>query len=297
MSSKKIAFLCDWGESSEGLLKRLVKQTPNDSGKWGHIEGVSRIEDADYYVVMDGFDINKVPDKSKLIYFQREPEAIYNWSGKGPYLNHDFPEEVFFVGTYDKFYNVVTWWINLPFEELKALEYPAKTKKISTITSGKMFIEEHVKRVRFLDEFVGEYPIDVYGRGIEDHLEKNVWDKDAFKGELDHKLDGLLDYEYTLVLENVTTPNTWSEKLADAYLCWSFPIFSGDTTLSNYFPEASFFQIDLNKPTDKEIGKAIEFINRPPSQYQIKALEEARNLVLNDYNIWPSIDKIIKEKE
>lgn len=294
MSSKKIAFLCNWGESSAGLLGRLVKQTPNDSGKWGYIEGVSHIEEADYYVVMDWYDrMEDIPDKSKLIYFQREPEAIYNWSGKGAFLNHDFPEETFFVGTYDKFYNVVTWWIDLPFEELRVLEYPTKTKKISTVTSGKTFIEEHVNRVKFLDKLASEYPIDVYGRGIEPHLEN----KDAFKGELDHKLDGLLDYEYTLVLENVTTPNTWSEKLADAYLCWSFPIFSGDTTLNRYFPEESYFQINLNNPAEKEIEAIKEFISKPPSQSQIEALREARNLILFEYNIWPSIDRIIKEKE
>ena len=106
----------------------------------------------------------------------------------------------------------------------------------------------------------------------------------------------MINYEYSLVLENVTDPNTWSEKLADAYLSWSFPIFSGDSTLKNYFPEDSFYQIDLSDKHswDSRIEEVKEFISKPPTEKQIKAMKEARELVLFKYNIWPSINRIVR---
>lgn len=292
-SKSKIAFLCDWGEPSRDLLLRYADQTPDKTGEWDCIRGTEFPSEADYYVIMDGFaNMELITDYSKVIYFQREPEDIFKWNGKGPFLNHSFPEETHFVGTYDKYFNVVTWWINLSFNELKQLEYPNKKRKISTVTSGKTFIEEHKRRLNFLRRFSEKITdIDVYGKGTEDYVSEKV-----FKGSIDHKIDGMINYEYSLVLENVTDPNTWSEKLADAYLSWSFPIFSGDNTLKNYFPEDSFCQIDLSDKHswDSQIEEVKEFISKPPTEKQIEAMKEARELVLFEYNIWPSINRIVK---
>ena len=39
----------------------------------------------------------------------------------------------------------------------------------------------------------------------------------------------------------------------------------------------------------------IEFISKPPTDLQIEALKEARELILYKYNIWPTIKNIIDE--
>jgi hypothetical protein len=287
---KKVIFLNNFGESNRDLLKRYLKQTPDDSGAWGDIEGTDNLDEADYYVIMDGTNIpSEKLDWSRVIYFQREPASVYpHWRG------HDFPDNILFKGTYEHFYNVPTWWVNLPFNELVNLSYPMKTKKISTVTSGKRMIKEHVDRLVFLNRFVSKYPnIDIFGRGTSNALH----DQSSYKGSLNYdgncKFRGLVDYEYSLVLENILTPNTWSEKPCDAFLSWAFPIYSGASNFDEYFPKESFYQIDANTTDVEEI---VDFISRSPSESQIEAMREARNLILFRLNIWATVDRILKER-
>jgi hypothetical protein len=46
----------------------------------------------------------------------------------------------------------------------------------------------------------------------------------------------------------------------------------------------------------KVITQIIEHISTPVSAKQIEALREARNDLLFKWNIWPTIDKIVKER-
>ena len=285
---KKIVFISDWGESSSDILKRYANQTPGNKGEWGAIKGVDTIEEADYIVVMDGVpaNIQTKLDWSRVLYFHREPAFV-----KPYFMNHEFPTETFFVGTDKNHYCLPTWWINLPFDRLAKMAYPKKKRKISAITSGKTGYHTYDERLAFLKNFIVDYPkLDIYGRGTS-------FFGDNWKGELNYngncKFLGMAPYEYSLVLENTYEPNTWTEKAADAILSWSFPIYSGDSNFSSFFPEASFLDIDVVNPNNAEI---IEFIKEPPSKNQIEALREARDLLLFKWNLWPEIERIIKER-
>tara|TARA_Y100001970_G_C14246597_1_gene868710 strand:- start:2836 stop:3720 length:885 start_codon:yes stop_codon:yes gene_type:complete len=287
---KKVIFIGNWGESPTDMLKRYSNQTPGNSGIWEDIQGVDNPMEADYCVVMDGVDDELLPrlDWSKVIYFQREPDTV-----KPHYLGHMFPQDIFFKGTYEHFHNVPTWWINLSFDELVELPYPSKTKKISTVTSGKRGLEERSKRLDFLQRFVNEYKnIDVYGRAGTQSIVGDCW-----KGELNYdgncKFKGHIDYEYSIVLENVLYPNSWTEKPCDSILSWAFPIYSGASNFGEYFPLESFYQLDTMY---SNISDIIEFISEPPTKLQIESLAEARNLLLHKWNIWPSVKRIIDER-
>ncbi len=285
---KKIMFVGSWGESPKNMLSRYSNQTPDNNGVWGNICGVLNPEEADYIIVMDGFrktDIASI-DWSKVIYFQREPNTI-----APHFMNHDFPENIFFKGTLNNIYRGQTWWINKSFEHLCNLEYPKKDKKISTITSGKIGIKAYTDRLRFLQDFCNSYKtIDVYGRGTATVVPK------CWKGELNYdgdcKYNGHIEYEYSLVLENVHYQNSWTEKPCDSMLAWSLPIYSGASNFKDYFPEKSFYEVDVNNCKVEEI---VNFISEPLSKDQIESLREARNLILYKYNIWPTIENIINE--
>jgi hypothetical protein len=285
---RKVIFVGDWGESSQDILNRYSRQTPSNSGIWEDVQGVSNIEEADYCILMNGTtsDTSEL-DWSRVIYFQREPHFI-----KPLFMNHNFPSDILYDGTYEKCHNVPTWWINLSFDELNNLRYPTKTKKISTVTSGKSGIETYNNRLNFLRNFCQEYKnTDVYGRGTQQFV------GECWKGELNYdkncKFKGHEDYEYSLVLENVLEPNTWTEKPSDSFLAWSLPIYSGASNFIDYFPEESFYQIDT---TNYDINKIIDFISEPPSRIQIEALKEARQLLLHKWNIWPTIKRILDER-
>ena len=282
----KVRFLNNWGEDSASLLARYAAQTPGNNAIWGSIKGTASFKEADFYVVMDGIPHHLIKDIdwSRVVYFQREPESI-----RPLFMKHQFPEDIFFKGTYENFFNVPVWWINAGFNELAQMPYPKKTKKISSITSGKTGMREYNDRINFLNRFARRCDdLDIFGKGIGPFV-GNKW-----KGELNYdgkcKLRGLIDYEYTISLENTMLENSWTEKLADSYLCWTLPIYSGDSKLHSYFPKESFYRIDVNS---HDLEDVIEFISEPPSKIQIEALQEARNLLLFKWNLWPSIERIV----
>tara|TARA_Y100000310_G_scaffold320454_1_gene376917 strand:+ start:297 stop:1157 length:861 start_codon:yes stop_codon:yes gene_type:complete len=285
---KKIIFLNNWSADTTGIC--YLGQTKDNSGEWGDIKVVTDLKEADYYIIMDGLSRDLDLDWSKVIYFQREPEVI-----KLPYLNHNFPDEILFNGTYKNFYNVVTWWLHSKsFNELVDLPYPTKSKKISTITSGKIGNNEcRANRVKFLNRFIEKFPsIDVYGRGIKSHLHNKDCYKGAVRGDTRFcKFTGIIDYEYSVAMENTLEKNSWTEKACDVFLSWAIPIYSGASNFGEYFPEDSFLQIDITNP---DIDFIIDFISQPPNKKQIEALREARNLILYKYNIWAVIDNILK---
>jgi hypothetical protein len=63
-------------------------------------------------------------------------------------------------------------------------------------------------------------PVDVMGRGYRPFAEK---------------ADGLAPYRYSLVLENVREPNYFTEKLVDALLCQTVPIYWGCPNIGDFF--------------------------------------------------------------
>lgn len=286
--TKKVMFVGTWGESSADMLSRYSNQTPNGSGVWEDLRGVTSPSEADYIIALDGFSNHEIGsvDWDKIIYMQREPDTV-----RAHFMGHSFPPDIFYKGTMDVIHPAQTWWINIPFNELSKLDYPKKVKKISTITSGKRSMLAYTERLRFLRDFCDNYgDIDVYGKGTQDVVPK------CWKGELNYngncKFKGHADYEYSLALENIHYPNSWSEKPCDSILSWALPIYSGASNFSEYFPEDSFYQIDVKNYDIKEI---IEFISKPISDVQIEALREARDLILYKYNIWSTVKSIIDE--
>ncbi len=106
------------------------------------------------------------------------------------------------------------------------------------------------------------------------------------KGNLKEK--GIQDYKYSIAIENSSQENYFTEKIIDCLLLWSMPIYWGCPNISNFFPEHSFYEIELEKP--QEIHSIIE---RPIEKKNIEAMKEARNLILNKYNIWAVIESLL----
>lgn len=267
----KIIFLCNWGETPVELLTRYSNQTPNKYGVWDNIMGVTNLNEADYYIVLEGYNGNLPQDKT--IFIKREPNFIrqYNTNYK-----HVIDWEETNCG--------ITWWVNKSYDELKAITYPEKTKKVSCVVSSK-----HVHRANYVKSlFKTESPIDLYGRGHDKTYYGN-----NYKGSLDYdgkcKLRGLVDYEYSVVLENSKQKNYFTEKLADTYLSWCVPIYWGCPNIIDLFPENSYHLVNTNH--ENPIEEINEIINR---SVDVDALSKARELILEKYNIWEIINNKIK---
>lgn len=275
---KKVYFLNSWNENPKTLFKRYSKQTPECKGVWKDIQGTTNISDADYCIVLGGVQDNVKFDLDRTIYIKREPDFI---RASYPNLKHSVIWKNSHCG--------ITWWLNKTYDELMSMPLPTKKKKISCIVSTK-----HRHRENFVKRMMthSDSKVDLYGRGHKKELYR-----EKYKGNLNYdgncKFLGMHPYEYTVVLENSQQKNYWSEKLADAYLSWSMPIYWGCPNLHNFFDPLSYKTLDIEDPSPWETIR--EMISKPLSKEEVDSIAESRDKVLNEYNIWEIVKRSIDE--
>lgn len=157
------------------------------------------------------------------------------------------------------------------YDDLK-VSAPEKTKLISVITSNRAFTKGHRERIEFvmkLKEHYGEQ-LDMFGFGF---------------NSFENKWDVIAPYKYHIAIENSSTPYYWTEKLADTYLGNAFPIYYGCDNVDEYFSKDSFIAIDIHNVEDA-IKKIDTAIAEDLAGKRIKEIEEAKQLVLDKYNLF-----------
>ncbi|WP_170347847.1 MULTISPECIES: hypothetical protein [Ruegeria] len=115
-----------------------------------------------------------------------------------------------------------------------------KTKSCSLIASAKRDLVGHQLRHSVID-WVRETgaDVDIMGRGYT---------------PFDLKSDGLAPYRYSVVIENVREKNYFSEKLTDAILCSSVPIYWGCPNIGDFFDTSGMILCE----TKEDIQRAIQ---------------------------------------
>lgn len=156
------------------------------------------------------------------------------------------------------------------YDYLSALTYPDKQNHISVVCSNASKTGGQRQRLALLDglkQRLGDKLVH-FGRGFE---------------PIDDKLEAILPYRFHLVLENSVLPNYWTEKLADAYLGWSYPVYLGCPNVADYLPADALVSInDLD--VDTAAARIAELLDQPLAPQREAALAEARSRVLNVYN-------------
>lgn len=156
------------------------------------------------------------------------------------------------------------------FDHLSGLAYPDKQNRISVVCSDASKTEGQRQRLALLDGLkrrLGDRLVH-FGRGFE---------------PIDDKMDAILPYRFHLVLENCVLPNYWTEKLADAYLGWGYPVYLGCPNVGEYLPADSLASInDLG--VDAAAARIAALLDVPLGAQRESALAEARHRVLNVYN-------------
>jgi len=305
----KIFFTCSW-EDSNNLLNKLKKNTPSNKGIWKNIEGTNDVNHFDYMVVLDDLHpsllkigqvafLELIENSDKIIYFQRERTAILNKRVKSWFQNKVLSQLKHRYTYEDSFFYTFTTahFLNKTYDQLKSMKYPIKDKSISCVVSNKKSGKTYKDRIRFITGYSNTFPssIDIYGKGWKNELGDN------YKGELGSyhqeknkttsKADGLLSYKYSICLENFPKEKGPSEKITDCLLMWCMPIYSGSISTNKYYPEDAFYLIDIND--NNVFDNVNEISKRVITQKNIDALNEARNLILDKYNIWEQIYQII----
>lgn len=277
------------------------RQTPGESMMWGESRFVlnEASAKADFLVVYDephkAFKTT-LPQERRLLVIS-EPPSIKQYT---PDYLHQFgtiitPQR---IGTISPEIRQIVSQLSLPwhygvahthrfsgyktYDELGTMPPPEKKYAVSAMISNKTLNAHHRQRIetaRFLKEKLGDQ-FHLFGRGYK---------------EVDDKAEGIDSFAFHLVCENNDVAHFWTEKLADAYLGWSFPLFSGCANLGDYFPEDSFMAVDLSRP--ERVLEQIEVLLADPEFYEsrLPAIKKARDLVLNRYNLFAMLDDTIKQ--
>ena len=179
------------------------------------------------------------------------------------------------------------WYYGFPFGEGKIRTYddfvsmlpPEKTKNVSTVCSirqGRVTL--HYKRFGFTQRLKEKMPeLDVYGQGV---------------NPISDKAEVIDPYKYHLTIENHVYPHHLTEKLPDIFLGYAVPFYYGCPNAEDYFPKESFIRIDIH-----DVAKSRDIIRSTlhNNEYRdrLPYVIEARRRVLEEYNIFPLIHKVI----
>ena len=282
----------------------LIRQTPNSGGTWGNCTYYinQNIEECDYWIVYDSINnTEKVRcPKENVILITGEPPSVKKYS-------NSFIRQFHTIITCHKdikLGNVIYRQQGLPwmagarylkedkkwddknfmcYNDFLSMDSSKKNKEISIILSNKTFTEGHEQRIRFLNKIRDTYgeKIEVFGRGF---------------NEIEDKIDGLANFKYSIVLENSVYRDYWTEKLADAFLCESYPIYYGCPNIHDYFPKGSLTQIDIFNVD--EAANIIKLVMESDEYGKsLDSIKKSKELVLDQFNLFSLIGNVIANLE
>lgn len=282
-----------------------LRQTPSEKGIWKNAHffvNDDSIKECDYWVVYEGLVKEETVfcPKENVILITGEPPSIKKYNKK-------------FLRQFSKIItchrniehdNIIYWQQALPwhigrrqidnqnikfaknYDYLRKITLKAtdKNKIFSVILSNKAFTQGHRDRIDFVKMLKNHFgdKIDIFGRGFK---------------EVEDKWNAIAPYKYHIVLENSSLNDYWTEKLADAFLGESYPIYYGANNIYSYFSKNSLTKIDIHKP--EEAIKIIEMVMEGNYQEKYKnEIIKSKNKILDEYNLFPTIiSKIIVKDE
>lgn len=286
------------------MANLYLRQTPSGKGIWNKNQFFinQAVDYCDWWVVCHSSSLTQTErtrcDPNHIVYISMEPTE--QWVPAG--FHRQFSKLVLCdrqVQHHDiQYYNGLTWWVgmnvqhqgthsfsadySLDYDQLKIMLPPLKQKCMSVICSKNKSLPGHEKRLTFLDK-LKNHPIsqhiDFFGGGHNPILDK--W-------------DAIAPYKYHLVLENSVVPDYWSEKLSDAYLGFSLPVYYGCPNISNYFSPSSLCRINIDDFEDC-ISVLNALIHSDVYDSYISEILTARKLILNEYNIFQLMTNICRE--
>ena len=274
-----------------------AQQTPSTSASWGNCQFLLNLDEREYdwLVVID--DISKklkgnpeilpCPQENTIL-VTTEPATITRYgrgfaSQFGKVLTSQ--EEKFLPHPHRVHSHTGNLWFHgKSYDELLAEPPINKTASISTVCSSKKQANTmHSLRYSFTQRLKAELPeLDIYGHGV-------LYIK--------NKYEALDAYRFHLAIENHVAPHHWTEKLADPFLAYCVPIYSGCSNAAEYFSKEGFVQIDIEDP--ESAIATIKKILATEGEYErrLEAVKESREKVMHEYNLLYILDQIISSSK
>jgi hypothetical protein len=289
--SLKIHFCYDT-TPPELLLHIYSKMTPQRSGRWKDMVGVLSPDDADFIIIIDKCKhiANAYPPE-KLIYIGSHYKGIPNYQcfdGVPCAASLDLAKDMGFN----------EWWINYSYDELVDMKPAEKTKDLIAIVSDtqkhtyQKLRKNLIYKICERSDLIGFF--ELYGRmrptGCTPRYHKGPLGENSKTDWMSGKEGVYKAARYALELDGGPAINYVSERFFDALLLWAMPLYWGGTDIEKFFPEKSFQYIDIHG----DGSDAIDIARTDFREQNLDAIAEARNLILNEYQIWPTVYRVIK---
>jgi hypothetical protein len=297
---------------TEQYIKEFSLQTPSSKGIWNNITYTKIIEDADYLIIQDYTSdenlINKF-EKKNIIYFNREvldkknfykykkkKFTIFSFWDKSGYLFSKWiytkPLKKFSINNlYNYIFSKFQSYEGLKknYDQIKIDSHKEKRKTLCCVLTNKKYTEGHKIRINFTKQFIKKFSFNLYGSIKFKNSDIKKYNNSKYKL--------LKNYKYCLGFDNQDhISNFFGTQFTDAILCLCVPIFWCGTNLEKFFPKNSFIQFDARKP-EIEIPRIIEILNKDNYNRRLPDLKRARDLILNKYNFWPTVESIISKNK
>lgn len=269
---------------------------------WGDFKFVfNENEEYDYLVVMDCLNkplVTNCPKENRFV-FLGEPPLVKRY-------NRNYLSQFGNVITCQKRFNdlpnvhigsvVLPWMVGCSFNSdlstkkgfflsysdfLTANDPENRLDKACLITSNKTLTYGHRQRVKFANKLLENKVscVDIYGNGYE---------------HINDKFEVLKRYKYSVVIENGSYPNYWTEKLADCMLSGCFPIYFGDPTILEKFPNGGIVNIDITNYSEA-LNKIQMSINNNLYGLRQQEMLVNKRLILDEYNLFNQIAYYIEK--
>ena len=167
---------------------------------------------------------------------------------------------------------------NLELQDLAEMPKPNKDRLISCIASKKAGTPGHHWRLQVAQALQKHFGrnIDLFGFG---------WNPIA------EKRDAIDRYHYTVVIENDVSDHYWTEKLSDAILGYSVPIYAGARKVNEYF-DGGIHNLIHGSSVEETIEKIKRVVDEKPSN---EYAYENRHRILHRYNFYYMLANILSK--
>lgn len=289
-------------ESNEALW---LRQFPGQNPVWGNCRFVfdRTAREYDWLVVFDDLPAQSGQGKysaaeelacppEHTLFITREPSSVtayglvflnqfaYVLTGQEDWaIRH--PGKIHSQPALNWFYGLGTDHV-LDIDHMAANPPEKKTKTISTVCSAKAQKHTlHHRRVQFVEELQKHLPeLERFGKGVQ---------------AMDDKAEALDPFRYHIAIENHICDHWWTEKLSDAFLGLTLPFYCGAPNATDYFPAESFIPINI-RDFEGSLKTIREAIRNNEYEKRLPAIREARRQVLEKYNTFAVLAKLIEER-
>lgn len=274
----KVCFIYD-PEPNQKFIDIMSKMTPGRSGQWKDMIATPNEDEADFFVVID--TTSRKLDPKRTIYVSAHP-YMEGYSGYSPI------DETKCIAKLDlkETFGFGEWWLKYDYDYLSALNPPTKTKHMCCIMTNASGGFGRDDRKRYIAKIEKLYPsVNIYGRIIKDGIGKGELGQNTPDAYWFGKEDVLAAHRYSIEIDVGATKHYFSERVFDSLLMWCMPLYWGGTNVEEYLPKECFSYIDIYGNGDDLFG----------NKYDVKAIAEARQLILNKYQLWARVYETIKQ--